>query len=236
MSRRLHKTGECIYCGKIIKLTIDHIPPQNLFAEPKKINFIKVPSCNECHGQNPQVSRNDEYFRLMLAVREDINHPDIEQLQPRVMRSLTRPEGKGLKTSLLKVMKDVDARTPSGLFLGRKTAYEVDIARLGNVITRITKGLFWNETGHRLPDEYDLIAFPEVIQNITDDFRRYLNTKFIRPLMSVAPKIIGNKVFAYSVFYTAQDVNISAWLFVFYVRVAFLCLTLPKEMYPTSNP
>lgn len=232
MSRKKRRqTGECVYCGKIGPITDDHIPPKNLFAAPRPGNLIKVPSCPECHGQNKEVSKDDEYFRLMLTLREDtFNHPDVEKILPTVFRSLEKPDKVGFAKSLMKTTRQVQVRTPSGLYLGIKPSYDVNLTRLDNVARRIAKGLFYHETGHRLPDRYDVVAYSDSgLRNVNDTYRQHLETTVIRPLVSNAPKIIGDQVFIYWAGYTSEDINKSAWLFVFYERVAFLCLTLLKE-------
>ena len=75
-----------------------------------------------------------------------------------------------------------------------------------------------------------LVAYSESgLQDATDGFRQDVQTNILEPLMSNAPKIIGNHVFSYRVAYADTDANASAWLLVFYERVRFLCLTLAKE-------
>ncbi len=232
MSRRKpHKTGECVYCGKVAPITDDHIPPRNLFSKPRPSNLIKVPSCKECHSENKTVSQDDEYFRLMLSLREDTaKHPDVEKILPVVFRSLARPEQAGLTRSLMKSVKKVNLRTKGGLYLGIKQAYDVNLARLDNVARRIAKGLFYHENGRRLPSEYEVVAYSEDgLRDLTEDDRQHLQQKIMAPLMSNSPKIVGNGVFSYRVSYSDTDPNTSVWFFVFYERVAFLCLTLTKE-------
>jgi hypothetical protein len=232
MSRRKQqKTGECVYCGKVAPITEDHVPPKNLFAKPRPNNLIKVPSCKECHSENKQVSQDDEYFRLMLTLREDTaNHPDVEKILPIVLRSLARPDKIGFAKSLIKNMKKVNVRTQSGLYLGTKPAYDVNLTRLDNVARRITKGLFYYETGSRLLDEYEVFSFSESgLRNVTDKVKQHLKEKILRPLMSNSAKIIGKQVFSYRVSFSDKDANSSVWLFIFYKRIAFLCMTLPKK-------
>jgi len=238
MSRRkLHKTGECVYCGKIAPITEDHVPPKSLFAKPRPSNLIKVPSCKECHSENKQVSQDDEYFRLMLTLCEDTaNHPDVEKILPIVLRSLARPDKVGFAKSLIKNMKKVYVRTQSGLYLGTKTSYDVNLTRLDNVAKRIAKGLFYYETGNRLLDEYEVVAYSESgLQNITEKVKQHLKEKIVRPLMSNSPKIIGKQVFSYRVSFSDTDTNASVWLLVFYKCIAFLCMTLPKKKIMGSN-
>jgi hypothetical protein len=225
----MNKMGECVYCGKVAPITYDHVPPRNLFAKPRPDNLIRVPSCKECHGQNKQVSQDDEYFRNMLAMREDIfDHPDIKQILPRVLKSLARPDKVKSAKSIYRTMRKVDVRTRLGLYLGTKIAYNVNLARLDNVARRIVKGLFFHEKGHRLPDEYKVIVLSESgLYNANDYFKKQLQIIF-RPLMANTPKIIGNQVFSYRVYYTYTDDNASAWLLEFYEQVRFFCMTLPN--------
>ncbi len=230
-TRKPRKTGKCVYCGRVRPITIDHVPPQNLFAKPRPNNLIKVPSCSECHSENKQVSQDDEYFRLMLTLREDTaTHPDVIQIMPKVIRSLARSDKVGLSKSLLKSIKVVNVRTRKGLFIGRKQAFDVNLTRLENVVGRITKGLFYHEHGYRLPDEYEVFAYSESgMQDLTNDVKQELQVNILKPLITNAPKIIGNSVFTYRVAYSDTDKNASAWLFNFYERVTFLGMTLPKE-------
>jgi hypothetical protein len=225
------KKGECIYCGRILPITEDHVPPRNLFAKPRPNNLIKVPSCYKCHGENKQVSQDDEYFRLMLTLREDVStHPDVKKILPTVMRSLRKPKKLGFTKSLLNSMKSINLRTEGGLHLGVKGAYDVKLSRLDNVAIRITKGLFYHEKKYRLPDEYGVAAYSESgLTNITAEFKQEIRINILQPLMANAPKIIGDQVFSYRVSYSDTDTNVSAWLFIFYEQVRFVCLTLPKK-------
>lgn len=225
------KIGECVYCGRITYITEDHIPPISLFSKPRPNNLVKVPSCKDCHSENPQVSLDDEYFRLMLTLREDTaNHPDVVKILPTVLRSLAKPEKEGFKNNLLRGFKEVNVRTHSGLYLGIKPSYDVKLDRLDNVAKRITKGLFYHETGHRLPDTYDTVSYAEAgMQKVSEDVIRDLQNKIIRPLLTMDPKKIGNKVLLYRVLYSNDDPNSSVWLFTFYERVSFLCMTLSKD-------
>jgi hypothetical protein len=128
------KTGECIYCGRVRPITEDHVPPRNLFAKPRPGNLVKVPSCYQCHSENKQAALDDEYFRLTLTLREDTaTHPEVKQILPTVLRSLARPDKVGFTKSLLKSIKKVNVRSRSGLYLGRKGAFDVNLARLDNV-------------------------------------------------------------------------------------------------------
>ena len=237
MSRKKRsKVGQCVYCGKIRPITEDHVPPRNLFAKPRPSNLIKVPSCYECHSENKQASKDDEYLRLTLTMREDTaEHPDVEQILPTVLRSLARPDKVGFTQAFLRSFRDVNVVTQSGLYLGRKGAFDVNLTRLDSVARRIIKGVFYHEKGYRLPDDYDAVAYSESrLQDLTDNWKQKLQKNILEPLMLNAPKTIGQQVFSYRVAYSDSDPNTSVWLLGFYERVNFLCMTLPKAT--TAHP
>jgi hypothetical protein len=85
MRKKRGRKGPCVYCGKVRPIHMDHVPPSNLFPTPKP-TLITVPSCFAC---NNTASKDDEYFRLAVAIREDIaNRQDIREILPAVYRSL----------------------------------------------------------------------------------------------------------------------------------------------------
>jgi len=49
MGKRKNKIGICVYCGKKLPLTKDHIPPKNLYSKPRPSNLITVPCCEKCN-------------------------------------------------------------------------------------------------------------------------------------------------------------------------------------------
>lgn len=54
----------CYLCGSIKDLTKDHIPPKNLFPEPKPSNLITVTCCESCNGKYKLI---DESFRAFAS-------------------------------------------------------------------------------------------------------------------------------------------------------------------------
>ena len=108
----------CAYCGSKENLTDDHVPPKNLFPKPRPSNLISVPACTSCHSNT---SKDDEYFRIKLCLRDDAgNHPSARTNWDSIFRSLKRDKAKGLKKQFFKDIKKVRLRTSSGLYLGNK--------------------------------------------------------------------------------------------------------------------
>src|SRR5687768_10631148 len=125
MSRRNRKqrVGQCVYCGQMRPLTVDHIPPRNLFAKPRP-QLITVPACEECNGS---ASMDDEYFRLMLTSSFGADkHPDARDVMGTALRGLGKPEKRGFRDAFLSRLRQVELNTPSGFYLGRANAYQVD--------------------------------------------------------------------------------------------------------------
>lgn len=235
--KKYFKNGQCVYCGRILPITKDHVPPRSLFASTRRYNLIKVPSCKECHGENKQVSQDDEYFRLMLTLRHDVaDHPDAKEILPTVMRSLEKPDKIGFRNSLLKNLQKRDLMSRGGLYLGKAATLNVDLNRIYRVLERVIKGLFYHEKGYRLPDNYMVNIYSDSeMETLTEDARNKLKVDIIQPLASKTPHTVGNDVFSYRVAFTDVDPNTSAWVLIFYQNVFFLCVTLPMNISPSST-
>jgi hypothetical protein len=236
-SKKKRFTGkDCAYCGCNAE-SVDHIPPRNLFASPQSKDLIAVPCCRKC---NNGFSKDDEYFRMVMAVREDtFEHPDVQKIYPAVHRSFDKPEKKAFFRALVKSTKVVDRYTLGGIYLGKAPTFNVDMNRVRAVCQRITKGLFYHERGIRLPDDFLAVAY------WSDDFipdpseigvRLRSLTSYV---LSKPEKTIGNKVFTY--WHSFMDEfeephnNLSAWFLQFYGKVHFLCMTYPSLLDNSGN-
>jgi hypothetical protein len=224
---KVPRIGQCVYCGKRDELSDDHIPPKNLFAKPRPNNLIVVPSCRSCNGS---ASDDDEYFRLMLTLCEDTYaHADVQQILPVVFRSLTKRNKVGFSKSLFQSIRETNFMTSSGLFIGQRPAFDVDLARLDRVAQRTVKGLFYHERKSRLPGEYEVFAFSTSgLSALEKNLKAHIVTNIVDPILLHAPRTIGNNVFTYRVAFAPEDPNVSVWHLIFYEKVAFLCFTTPS--------
>ncbi len=224
---RRRAPAACTYCGSPNPTSFDHVPPRNLFGKPRPGNLVTVPSCETC---NVGASQDDEYFRLMIALRHDLDHPDASAAIDAALRSLARPEARGLRAGLLHSSRAAVLRTRNGLIVGRTDVYFPDVDRLCRVVCRITRGLFFHETGRRLPDRYQVTAHlaPEVERPSTARALEAFRT-MVAELENNPPRFIGKRVLSYRWGTAAEDPNASVWLLVFYRRVLFMCFTTPPE-------
>ena len=116
---------QCAYCGDVGIVTRDHVPPKGIFPKPRPANLITVPACPKCHSQ--QTSRDDEYFRNTLNVREDLSkHPGVLKVQPVVLRSFSNPNKSGMLGEFLKSIRLIEQVTPAGIIIKNKIAASQD--------------------------------------------------------------------------------------------------------------
>lgn len=212
----------CVYCGKSDGLTRDHVPPKALFAKPRPGNLIAVDACKSC---NTSASKDDEYFRLVLCFSEDAgNHPAVRLNTPSVMKSLQREEAKGFTKAFFASIELVDLTNGSGIWLGEKPAMNVDLVRLKSVVARTVRGLFFHESGRRLPStakiavlsQFELSAFPmEGLEKI--------RVEVVDKLATVEPTVIGDS-FSYRFKFVDHEKADSAWALTFYGAVIFLAI------------
>ena len=234
MKRNKKKFGHCVYCGKYKVLTSDHIPPKNLFPKPRPNNLITVHACKNC---NEGASKDDEYFRLMLSMKDDVyTQPGVEQLWQTSYRGLKRPTKQGMVRSLSKNFQYGPTYNQSGIYLGCKGTYNVDLERLDRVIERIIKGLFFHHYGKPLPKEYSAKSF-SVDGLIDHSVWKLPDTKLILKEIKRYRSInIGDNVFAYKFFRLQEDENVTFWLITFYSRVNFLGFTLKESDIQKNSP
>src|SRR2546427_13092357 len=65
-----HKITWCYLCRSTENLTSDHLPPKNLFPEPRPSNLITVPCCRIC---NERFSKIDEQFRVFVSTPVNVS-------------------------------------------------------------------------------------------------------------------------------------------------------------------
>jgi hypothetical protein len=224
LKKKKHKKiGECIYCGRKARLTDDHIPPKNIFPNPRPSNLITVPACKSC---NLSASKDDEYLRLMMVIREDVyEQPGAAEVWKTAYRGLKRSNSIGLTKHFLSLIKRVPTYTQAGLYLGHQVACYVDLSRLDTVVARIIKGLFYHHVGRRLPDTHTSKSF--AVDSLMDqDFRKDPTIRKPIEALSTQPAYtIGNGIFSYKYYLLDDDPDSSIWLISFYLKVFFIGFT-----------
>lgn len=221
----------CAYCGAHGPVTRDHIPPAGIFADPKPSNLITVPSCSACHEP---WSTEDEYFRIRMCLNDQSRgHPDVNGNLQSVFHALNRPEASGMKHGLLADWRNVAVTTKGGIYLGRRTGFEVSMHRICRVIERIVRGLYFRETGQCLPKDNSVsVISNENLSEQDSETIAEMKTNIIEPLAAIAPHVIGQNTFSHRSWFS-QVAGTSAWGLVFFGKVQFVALTGPNDLRDT---
>ena len=228
------RIGQCAYCGTVALLTKDEIPPRCLFSRPLPMDILKIPSCRKC---NNGASLDDEYFKTMLALKDKAgSHTEAEAIRASVFRGLKLPRKQNFTRSILRQIRTVKLHSPSGLYLGKHLAYDVDLRRLDSVVARITKGLFWHHKSYRLPDGFEVVVFcQDGLAQLDRRTLSELRDQIVAPVLRQPVLEIGRGVMRYWYSFAEDRENASAWILEFYGDVRFVAITLPAKPRKTAG-
>jgi hypothetical protein len=220
------KRGTCTYCGSFEDMHEDDVPPKNIFQHRQ--NLIKVPSCYACN--NP-ASKDDEYFMLYLALREDAKQKkEHAWLWAKAQRALWDEKARGLNRRLLSKHRWVPQTTPAGIILRPALGIPIEGVRTINVVIRIVKGLYFHEQGRRLPETHRVVAYDELAYR-NPTLKQAQNLQWIRQnvshLQSRPRKTVGS-VFTYLWVSHPSDPATTMWLLDFFDGIQFFCASEPN--------
>jgi len=211
----------CYLCGKKPAEDRDHIFPRNLFPEPRPANLPTVPSCREC---NNSLSNDEEIFRSFIAsgiAFETLSGYRIwtERIRPRLKKNT-----RGFKTLLRKLVKEVPVFSPNGNYLGTAPTLQPEQEKIDRVLKKISKGLYYLETGHPLPDDVCLL-----FQYVGEDLQKMLAPPFDNAIQGAERIDFGQNVVTYWR-KTIEDnpTNSITWL-VFYGVKGFIIVTYQEN-------
>jgi len=210
---RPFKNDFCAQCGSNNPTERDHVPPKNIFLEPRPSTLIVSPICASCHAGT---SLDDEYFRDMLIFRGDLKDNEaVKKLTPKVLRGLSRPEKRKTVQAMAENLRKMEVKSQLGLFLGYGNMYTITKERFERVITRTIKGIFYHE------DHEPLSKGSAVGTYLLDaiDFKKYKGSEgIINELANCPEVIIEQSTFRYRRFRNIEE-GYEVWLLTFYNRV-----------------
>jgi hypothetical protein len=218
--RKRHRSSRknCIYCGKSTDLSWDHLPPQNLFPPPRPSNLVTVPACRDCNGG---FSRDDEYFRLALIFRSDLDSiPIIQTLRDSAKSVFERPESAGLTRTYFESTRVVDEPLPNG---GKREnlQFQADYDRLSTTVTRIVKGLYYHEFDRVMP-EWPVEVYYDAGFSFDEMQPVFPLHSIFRTMREVRPNVIDQHIFEYRCTEIDGWQDAQVWQLVFFTRVWFL--------------
>lgn len=130
----------CYRCGSPAT-TREHVVPRCLYPDPPAHKLLTVPACRDC---NNALTKDEEYFRTVLAsawIESDAARKVAEQ---KVHPSFNRPERDGLRKLLLANSRDIYLPSNHGFVL--TAILKADGARMDRVAEKIVRGLYYHET------------------------------------------------------------------------------------------
>jgi len=206
---------------------MDHVPPANLFEAYEESNLVTVPCCRKC---NSSASKDDQYFLVFIALREDAKQkPEHDRLWQKARRTLQRKEASKFRQRVTSRIKFVQPVTPTGFILPLALSIPIDGLRVIEVVIHIVKGLYFHETKTRLPDTYRVIAHDVLaLQNPPLERMRELSQigTLIGQLQTTPRKIVG-KAFAYHWASNPAERTNTMWLLDFFDGIRFFCIKQP---------
>ena len=216
----------CAYCGsspsKKSDRTKDHIPPRCLFRKPYPTDLVTVPACSRCHGST---SKDDEYFRIVTSMRDDVYQHDEADLD-RTHRALEGP-ARNLARIIGRSAYKTHRKTAGGIWVDA-LGYRVDHDRLERVARRIVRGLFYENRGERLPEGYRVEAFSDLDWRAVEPRLGMPVARWLlpQPRMEIGK---GRGVFRYQCHFAPEDPATSVWLLEVFERVEFFAFTIRQD-------
>jgi len=164
---------------------------------------------------------------MVLTLKDDVSgHPVASRLTPAVMRAFQR---RPWLSNLIGPLRPVEIRSPAGLIIGNRHAFEVDWRRLRRTVGKITRGLFYLELKRALPPGAGLTVWNvEEIARIEESAQQRL----IDALKPSVPQVLKGDVLAYFWRVTGDQADASVWFLRFYGAVPFMVFTWPVGMEP----
>jgi hypothetical protein len=201
----------------------DHVPPKGLFEPFAQCQLITVPCCKQC---NNAASKDDEYFIVYVAFRDSAKgNPQRDRLFKKVISKLEHTRKRKLSKGLLSDIRVIRRTTPTGIILPAALAMPINGLRIRNVVNRIVKGIYFHETGSRLPETHRVISYDELgFNNPSLELALYLTgiREFIGHLHTRPKKTIGN-VFGYRWDSNPVDSANTMWFLEFFESIRFFC-------------
>ena len=136
----------CALCGTRPATTSDHVPPKNIFPQPRPNDLVTVPACHECNNTG---SKYDEEFRVFLSIQLGMETPKTRELWTGgALRTLHR--NNRLRRHIIEKSWEVDLKTPGGISLGNRRAVLMPARPHNSVMDRTVRGLYFHHYGEIL--------------------------------------------------------------------------------------
>ena len=226
MSRK-PSTGICVYCGAPGLVSSDHVPPKCLFPPDTRVNLITVDACPTCHDS---YKLDDEYFRVVLSIRDDLPEgSDSQFIRAQTRKTLRDLAASAFRDAIRSATLRVPRHTSSGIYIGHATALRIDASRVTRTAERIVRGLYGKFFGYPLPQAYDLtVSLLDMQRDMSA-----LQKPDVQELLMLLGEHGKQRAFGQvlDVWYakTDDDAHSSMWVVRLHGAFGFLGFTVPRE-------
>lgn len=214
----------CYICGSAEGDTRDHVFPKGLWPPPRPADLPTAPACLDCQRAH---ALDEEYFRTIVAGGAYANETARNLWDGKIKRSFDRSPG--LRERLRQSIRQMDVTTPAGIILGRAEGWEGDRDRIGRVLKKIVRGLFYLERGDLLAD--DVAWIHQQVSPLTERVPE-VSMEIIQQL----PLRKVGDVVTYKFGFPAEEPNLTLTWVAFYERTMFLTATVPAESEYDATP
>ncbi len=224
---RKPRVGVCVYCGNAGRVTNDHVPPTCLFPLDSRVNLITVKACDVCHNS---FKLDDEYFRVVLSIRDDLpDGPDAQFLRNQTRKTMRNPDAKTFQAAIRASTHRVTRSDPNGIYVGEVTAFRVDASRITRTAQRMVRGMYGKFFGSPLPQTYELtVSLLDLQRDMSP-----LQTPEVQEVITFLHQHGHHRAFGkvLDVWYakTIDDANSSVWVIRLHGAFGFFGFTVPRD-------
>ena len=136
---------QCVYCGQKPGTTSDHVPPYQMFPDPKPSDLITVPACCEC---NKGFQKDEDYFRALFGLTGAPIQYHAPEFWSKVSRGVQRSPA--LKKTIADSLRTGTMVNPDGKEVGSWINVEDNWHRIVSLIAKCVRGLYFFEMGMAL--------------------------------------------------------------------------------------
>ena len=215
----------CIFCSQPAD-TKEHIPPKQFFKGIPNKSLITVPSCESC---NKGFQRDEDFFRqFWVSMLMDKSGQAKKIMDNEISRSIKRAPALGWQ--MFDQMKLVDLYTNSGIYLGKRTVFNVsdsDRDRVTRIVEKIIRGLFYSQFKQLIPNDW-LIEIYWITPKLEEKLK-------LRELANALKwHVVKEDTFAFGLNYVPKTYQ-SVWIIDFFKIPLFYVLVLDKRTAERSD-
>jgi hypothetical protein len=219
---------KCVYCLERAATTREHIIARGFFHKQPP-HHLTVPTCAQCNsgtgdGIDRPMAMDEEYVRTVFCLHAGSQRHSVADaiVWDKIARSFERRPG-GLVKSLVESLSPA-AFQHNGIIIPNQSTMGVDGARVGRVLRKITKGLYYHHNDVPLPLNCEVFAsFPLP----PEEFYQWMAV--FRLCSSTGPYKFPGGEFGYMGMRDPSNHSTSLWLMTFYDRLPCLTITAHRN-------